>query len=226
MRNACFIAAVLCLTTLLHTARAGNASREDDTFKVFADAAGRAYFPKDRESYYTRYLAAMKEPSLMPQPKSADAFALRFTWLRSFHDPIAVRIWRDGDQYRIRAVRLARQQDYRPGPPTNDATRPLTKVELAEIQRMTKANDLWKPLNEQELLATGASGDGSQWIFERLNQRDYSMLDLWSPTGYGIEEYKKHGVDVSKIRDFKAFVRLGLYLLRITKLTPNDDDIY
>ena len=37
--------------------------QEDETFKVFPDPAGKEYFPKDRSSYYTRYLSAMKEPS-------------------------------------------------------------------------------------------------------------------------------------------------------------------
>ena len=221
-----FIFTTMLAAALLGFARADDSNRADDTFKVFPDSAGHAYFPKGRESYYTRYLAAMKEPSLMRNPKSADAFALRFTWLRSFHDPIAVRIWRDGAQYQIRAVRLARQQDYRPGAASKDTTRALTKEVLSEIQRLNKDRELWKPLNEQEELAMSGGLDGSRWIFERLNGQDYSMIDLWSPKDSGPKEYKKAGVDVSKVRDFKEFVRVGLYLLRITKLTPKEDDIY
>jgi hypothetical protein len=39
------------------------AVQEDDSFKVFPDPAGKEYFAKDRASYYTKYLLAMKEPS-------------------------------------------------------------------------------------------------------------------------------------------------------------------
>ncbi len=62
-------------------------------FRVHPAPDGKAYFPKGKESYYTFYLAAMKEPSLQAAEARADDFHFRFTWLRSFDDPVSVRVW-------------------------------------------------------------------------------------------------------------------------------------
>ena len=153
------IAMSITLCALPHgSARAEEKPKEDpalkasdDAFKIIPDPSGRAYFPKGKESYYTCFLAAMKEPSLMPQQVTANAFALRFTWLRSFHEPIAIRIWREGNEYRIRGVRLAKQPDLGPGPISHDKTRKLTKDEFEKIQRIIEGTDFWKSLNDFEI---------------------------------------------------------------------------
>lgn len=220
------IAAVLCSAVLLGSAHAAEEKTPLDPSKIFRDPASHAYFPKGRESFYTSYLAAMKEPSLITQPKSADVFALRFTWLRSFHDPIAIRIWREGTEYRVRAVRLVKQQDYSLGPTASDTTRNLTKDELSEIQRLTGSKNLWKPLSEDEEILMSSLNDGSAWIFERRSQQGYSMMDLRSPNYFTPEKFKEFGLDITKITDLKGYVRLGLYLLKITKLLPDEHDIY
>lgn len=221
-----FIIALLCLTVHVGTLRAEDKMFSDDIFKVFRDSSGHAYFEKGKESYYTAYLAAMKEPALMGRRYPADTFALRFTWLRSFHDPIAIRVWREGDEYRIRGVRLARHHDYGPGAITKDGARSLTKSEIMEIQKFTSAKDLWQPLNNQEKYAMAGGMDGAQWIFELRNHQDYTMIDLWAPKAFGPEGSGRIGVDMSKLRDFMAYVRIGLYLLKITDLLPNDREIY
>jgi hypothetical protein len=111
---------------------------EDDTFVVCPDPKGLVYFPKDQESYYTRYLAAMKEPSLMPQAQGEKAFSIRFTWLRSFHDPIAIRIWKDGEDRYIRAVKLTERKDHSLGPASKDFTRKLTPAEWKQIAAISE----------------------------------------------------------------------------------------
>lgn len=201
-------------------------TEKDDTFLVYPDPKGLMYFPKEQESYYTKYLAAMKEPSLMPQAQGEKAFSMRFTWLRSFHDPIAIRIWKEGEDRFIRAVRLTKQEDYSPGPASKDFTRQLTPDEWKQIAAITESPLIWTPLNHEERIAVWGGCDGARWIFERRDEGKYSLLDLWCPKDYGPKEFKEAGLDPSKLRDFKTYVRLGLLLLKISELTPKEDDIY
>ena len=150
----------------------------------------------------------------------------RFTWLRSFHDPISIRVWQSGSSYQMRAVRLARKKDDSVGAATADSTRLLTKDEVTEIQRLSSTKDLWLPLNETEVNAFSNGLDGVVWLFEHQKDKKHAMLDLWSPKDYGRKQYQEAGLDVSKIRDFDPYVRLGLYLLKITQLLPQKQDIY
>jgi hypothetical protein len=52
------------------------------------------------------------------------------------------------------------------------------------------------------------------------------LLDLWCPKDYGPKEFKEAGLGTSKIRDFKAYVRFGLILLKIADLAPKEEDVY
>lgn len=72
-----------------------------------------AYFPTDAVSkfqteWYSKHLAAMKEASLYASENDA-VESYRFLWLRSFHHPVAVRIWKtETDQFiSLNALTLA-----------------------------------------------------------------------------------------------------------------------
>ncbi|XHR28657.1 MAG: hypothetical protein ACFUZC_22410 [Chthoniobacteraceae bacterium] len=228
---ACF-GAIFCLFFFLGFVKAAATDCQDDTFKIFPDPAGHAYFPKGRESFYTAYLKAMGEPSLMMPTKPQNDFALRFTWLRSFHDPIVIRIWQQGDHYQIRAVQLEKQKDDSPGPISKDQTRQLTKREVSQIKHFLRTKEFWKPLNEVEATLMSGGCDGSKWIFEQADKQKFQMIDLWSPTDFSPEkpwllDLKKSGLNLAELRDFTGYSQLGLYLLKITNLLPpKKEDIY
>ncbi len=203
-------------------ARPASITVKDPIMELVPDPQGRTYFPKESASYYTYYLSAMAEPSLMAAEAANEGEKWRFTWLRSFHNPIAVRVWQSGTDYHIRAVELKRKEDYGAGPAVTDTSRLLTQEELAEIRRLTKAGNFWTPLTPDEKSATGGGLDGAQWIFEHREDKVYAMLDLWTPKDYGRKQFKEAGLDLTKIRDFDPYVQLGLYLLKITKLLPKE----
>src|SRR5688572_19264758 len=70
---------------------------KDEVYHPPKDSAGREF-----DTFAGLWLAAMNEPSLVPAKGSSKDFALRFFWLRSFRDPISIRIWRTGSTYRVR----------------------------------------------------------------------------------------------------------------------------
>lgn len=198
--------------------------------RVFLDSQGRAYFPKEDTNYstsfYTAQLNAMKEPSLLPQKDDKEKFAMRFLWLRSFHDPIAIRVWKEGEDYHIRGVKMTRSMDDGPDQFTKDLARKLDQEEWLQIARLSESPDTWKPLSKEEREELGTGLDGSNWIFEKSSGQEHSMVHLWSPRGHDAESYKKDGVNASKVRDFSVYVRLALLLLKLTELTPEEKDIY
>jgi hypothetical protein len=189
---------------------------KDEYFKPPKDPAGREY-----DTFAGLWLAAMKEPSLVPAKGNAEDFALRFFWLRSFHEPISIRIWRAGTGYRVRAVRMVKLSHYGPAPIAEDTTRDLKTEEWAEVTRLMGGKIFWSPLSKEEQEAIPLVRDGSIWFFERLADGKRSYLEvICAPHLNGM--IREHGSNSSNVRDFDAYVRLGEYLLRITGLTPED----
>lgn len=97
------------------------------------DAWGKRYFPEGREGFHVPYLLAMKEPSVMAKlPRNVERVA-RFTLLRSFHAPLAVRItWQKDGVILARAVRLQRSYDFnKPGPIEHTETVRLRAASVA-----------------------------------------------------------------------------------------------
>ncbi|HZS04476.1 MAG TPA: hypothetical protein VFD58_06540 [Blastocatellia bacterium] len=64
--------------------------------------------------WYSEHLKAMAEPSLLTL-SGVQIECYRFLWLRSFHHPVAVRIWREGNDRFIVAKELDGAGGYEPG---------------------------------------------------------------------------------------------------------------
>ena len=191
---------------------------EDDSIKVFADPAGKAYFPEGTARWYTRYFLAMKEPSLQPVLPPGATFILRFTILPSFTDDLMVRIYdKDGKIY-ARAVRQKKDQRHNPQEITHDKTAALDDELPKEIKSLFANKEFWTPLNGDEEGNSGFEGEG--WIFELKDRTGYHMLDIWSP------EYprpsdailKEAGFDPAQLRDYAPYVKAGNALLELMKL--------
>lgn len=178
---------------------------------------------RDSMPYQSPYFTSMQEPLLNAAPPSQRAFAIRFTWVRSFRDPIVVRVWREGVGYKLRAVRLQVSQDSNKSEIASDTTRDLNEEEVVEVEGLAASADLWRPFNKDEKLATAGEMDGSTWSFERVSHQHYSAVELSSPTSYS-HYGPRPGVDYLKVRDTVIYVRAGLYLLGIAGLTPTHPD--
>jgi hypothetical protein len=84
----------------------------DNGYKLHSDPSGRPYFAEERGAYLTKFLATMKEPSLFDRGDKRPEFEVRFLWLRTFHDPISIRIWITPKGYMVRTVRIKQNEDY------------------------------------------------------------------------------------------------------------------
>ena len=146
------------------------------------------YFPKDTWServddfvagWYSTHLRAMSEPSLK-DAVGGDATVYRFLWLRTWGQPIAVRIERRGETRTLTAVRLDGAGGYDPGAEVERVSRALTEAEWqAAVSAIDAASFATLPTSAD----TGL--DGAQWVLEGVVGGRYRLVDRWSPTPDG-----------------------------------------
>lgn len=197
----------------------------EEAFRIRTDPNGHTYFPKGRESYYTKYLSAMKEPSLFERGTDPPDFEFRFTWLRSFHDPIAIRIWKAKDGHRMRVVRLAHQNDHSPDRIVVDITRELKKDEWQTLEKTMDVPSLQKPLSDAEDYAAMVGNDGAMWIYETCANQKYQVLEFWCLKEYGPKHYEfLH--NPKQVRDTAALLQFSLQLLKLANLKIPAHELY
>jgi hypothetical protein len=209
------------------TEGAGKAAVQvEDSFKVFPDPAGKEYFPKDRASYYTKYLLAMKEPSVQTPPEKGVDRVFRFTYLRSFHDPLVVRISEAGEAVTVRAVRLQMNQQYQPVKIVHDKTWKLDEESRKAVKTLPEQEDFWAALSDAEQSVAQGMMDGSTWVFEVHDKDGYRMIDIRSPDALAKLELGILGKDSSKPRDYLAYKKTGEKLLKIGGILPEPEERY
>ena len=131
--------------------------------------------------WYSDQLAAAQEPSLYLEStrwKDGDGETLRFTWLRSFHAPVFVRVVGLGTQRpRLIAEQLSGKGGYEPGAISERLERPLSPSEAEAVElTLSKTKVLTAP---PKLCDIGL--DGAAWIIEGVDAGGYHFVVRWSP---------------------------------------------
>lgn len=151
-----------------------------------------------RRAQYSSHLAVMGEPSLSCGASDADEI-YRFTWLRSWHAPIAMRVERRDGVYAMMTAQLDGYGGYEPG---GVVVRVETAMDGAEWAKLTAALEhaqFWSvptiPQVDCEGLLNVIEGlppvrdylcvrmgtDGARWIFEGQRDGEYHVVDRYSP---------------------------------------------
>lgn len=140
------------------------------------------YFPTDavsegRAEWYSKHLAAMKEESLYVSDNNA-VESYRFVWLRSFHHPVAVRIWKTETDHFITLKETSGAGGYEPGQLVLDQTRKLERGEWDAFVHRLDDMCYWNlPTNDPDF----GGPDGAQWILEGVRGDRYHMVDRYTP---------------------------------------------
>lgn len=138
--------------------------------------------------WFSSHLRAAKEPSIYAQsldPQTEVQEAVRFTWLRSFHPPVTVRVSRDRqDNWRIVARELSGAGGYAPGRIRRTLARELTAAEVAELTAQLSLAGMFA----DESVDCTIGLDGAQWIVERLDRHGYHFINRWSPSDGPVRE--------------------------------------
>jgi hypothetical protein len=157
------------------------ASLGEPTIVCDYDGRSQPILSDFERAWYSRQLAAAREPSLYGASQGSTpptAATLRFTWLRSFHAPVVVRIETIGPtNHRLIAKQLSGAGGYDPGEVSRTVERPLTSDEAGRLRSVVARASVFDIPPDP----CGGGCDGAQWIFEAVEGRDYRFVSLWTP---------------------------------------------
>jgi len=135
-----------------------------------------------RNEWYSKHLKAMDESSLNSMAGSDETY--RFLWLRTFHHPIAIRVWRKGEERNMAFKELDGAGGYDPGKLIANLTRRLTTDEWDKFIKLLQQASYWQLPTESR----NGGRDGAQWILEGKKDEQYHVVDRWSPEGGSYRE--------------------------------------
>ncbi len=118
----------------------------------------------------------MTEPVLFKNKSDREIY--RFTWLRTFHNPVAIRIESDGNSCVVFWKLASGQGGYDPGKLEIDKRRVIDNKIWDDFKSQLDKIQFWDlPTNQKE-----RSGfDGAQWILEGRTEDQYHVVDRWMP---------------------------------------------
>jgi hypothetical protein len=141
-------------------------------------AAQVTYFPPDfPPNWYAKHLGALEEPSLWEASKTQQTQSYRFLWLRSFHNPVAIRIDANADGTSRLTVKVTRG-----GKLIQDYAVTLTREDTDRFLRQIEVQNFWK----LKSIENDRGVDGAQWIIEGVRNGTYHIVDRWSPKDGGV----------------------------------------
>jgi hypothetical protein len=135
-----------------------------------------------RNEWYSKHLKAMDESSLNSIAESDETY--RFLWLRTFHHPIAIRVWRKGEERNMVFKELDGAGGYEPGKLIANRSRRLTTDEWDKFIKLLQRASYWRLPAESK----NGGKDGAQWILEGKKDEQYHVVDRWSPEGGSYRE--------------------------------------
>ena len=166
------------------------------------DTSSNPLYESFFNKWYSSQLFALKEPIIYSNKSQDEIY--RFTWLRTFHNPIAIRIEKHNDNYTLFWKLSNGAGGYSPGELEIDKQKTLDKKTWEEFISKLNQSDFWNlVINHND---TGK--DGSQWILEGKSTNKYHVVDKWSPD-----------------KDSK-FYECCNFLLGLTDLKINDEQKY
>lgn len=150
-------------------------------------------------NWYAEHLNALEEPVLI---NSLSTKVFRFTWLRTFHNPIVIGLENQNDSITLYWKVCDGAGGYVPGKIVENKSKVLTIKEWNDFESSLNSINFWNlPTTQSGILGT----DGAQWILEGKELGKYHVVDRWS--GGTIES-------------------VCLKLLELTDLKIKQDDIY
>ena len=150
-------------------------------------------------NWYSEFLSALDEPVLSD---TLNTKIYRFTWLRSFHHPVVIRLENNNDTISLFWKMSDGEGGYSAGKIIIDEKKSLTPADWNKINGAINSIGFWNlPTTEDRMLGT----DGAQWILEGKRLGKYHVVDRWS------------GGEISSLcKD----------LLNMTDLKIKEDEIY
>jgi len=152
--------------------------------------------------WFSEQLAALEEPVIFNDSTGFEGY--RFTWLRTFHNPIAIRIEKQGDEYWLFWKKCDGAGGYAPGEIITDRKRKIEIKDWAAFQKKVDSIDFWK----MPARIRNYGNDGAEWILEGRVNGTYHVVDRWSPDSAN------------------AYFRCCYFLVQLTRMKIRERDVY
>jgi hypothetical protein len=171
---------------------------------IFRNSLESGSFNNFRARWYSKHLRAMTEPSLSEASRDKTLVTYRFLWLRTFHQPIAIRlaIRLDGTGFLTGKV-TSGKGGYEPGTLFQNSSVEVPKPQVQQFLGLLQKTAFWTMQAEE--MSNG--DDGAEWILEGVQAGNYHVVERWSP-------------------EKDDYSRVCLYLLELSKISVPAKDIY
>ncbi|NOS93534.1 MAG: hypothetical protein HOP30_16565 [Cyclobacteriaceae bacterium] len=164
--------------------------------KAFKDTSSYVGSDTALVEAYTSILKAMREPTLFNQPIANETY--RFLWLRTFHQPVVIRIEQMQNRYYLYWKVASGKGGNEPCELVIYKSREISRNDWDQFQNLLAKIDFW---NASTILIKEQLGfDGSQWIFEGVRDHRYHITDRWSPRN---NDYYKCGAFLIGLTDLQ-----------------------
>jgi hypothetical protein len=153
--------------------------------------------------WYSSKLKILEEPSLLEMAVNRDVETYRFLWLRTFHNPVAVRLEFAHDGSTVLFAKVATGTGGFPDKKPHllqNFSRPVSAEQAKSFQQLLEKVDFWALPTED----MHRGEDGAEWIFEGVKQGTYHVVVRWTP-------------EQGKFRELGMMLALGFADLRIPK---------
>ncbi|WP_162998055.1 hypothetical protein [Brevundimonas lutea] len=134
--------------------------------------------------WYVSHLRSLDEPSLWRASQSGDGrFEVRFTWLRSFHPTVVVKVSETTEGAILVAKESTGLGGYDAGEINRTARRTLAPAELAALKASLDDATRLSAINCELGL------DGAAWIIESRDAGNYTYQNRWSPRDGAVNRF-------------------------------------
>jgi len=128
----------------------------------------------------------MNEPDLYKDTSSNESY--RFTWIRSFHKPLVIRIERSADRYNLYWKEWSGEGGYSWGKIIVDDKKSVDESAWREFKDKLHKADFMGMTIQNNVVGTDQNDvividhtDGAHWILEGKTATTYHVVDRWSP---------------------------------------------
>ncbi|MGI8543653.1 MAG: hypothetical protein ACR2MD_09285 [Aridibacter sp.] len=156
-------------------------------------------------NWYGKHLKASNEKSLL-ETFDTDLEIYRFTWLRTFHHPVIVRLEKQKNEVKVIYKELDGAGGYEPGKIIKETENSINNKDWCKFIKLLNETDYWQ-MPTQKIDEWG--NDGAIWILEGVKDNRYHSVDRWTPRK---GNYREVGLFMLKLSDFD--------------LDKNKDDLY
>ncbi len=149
------------------------------------------------------YMQVLKEPSILTGTESEEE-VYRFVWIRSFHNPVSIRLQKSLTKVSLIVKESAKRIDDEPTKLIADKSKDVSILQWMKFKSLLEKECFWTiEYNYKEM----AIIDGAAWQLEGKRENRYHIVRKASPTK-------------GKFRE------ACLYLLELSDLKITEDDIY